>query len=87
MPSIINGHFLTRKKGHNKTRCYFKRTYKKLERFKISGFDSKDFINSVFAEQNLFEKKEDEERTKVLITYVICRIKEVLKTPEESVHE
>lgn len=53
-------------------------------RFFSAGFDSKQFINSCYEGQTAFRRREDEERTKVLITYVIARIKESMKTVEKE---
>lgn len=47
-----------------------------------ANFDTQDFIQSCYLGQQAFRRKEDEERTKELITFVICKIKDAMKTVE-----
>lgn len=85
MPKVVDGRFSRKRNGHNNSRSYFKRSYgTKLERFKSAGFDNRQFIESVANEQQCFTRAVDKENVKILITYIICRIKEVLMPPKQE---
>ena len=77
MPRVEKGHFSRRKRGGRQSTKYREDRDRQTENF--FGICERAFMDSVANEQQAFTRHYDQERVKILVTYIICRVKERMR--------